>query len=76
MNNTISVFKFGVIKSVETLSSLSICIGTVTCGRHVGICTVTHSLYSDPDCIVLHQAELMHSIAIFDFQKINLFIKF
>ena len=48
VNNSISVFKFGVIKSVETLSCLSIGIRTVTCGRQVGICTVTRYYH----CIV------------------------
>ena len=33
MNNSISLFKFGVMKSVETLSCLTIVICTVTCCR-------------------------------------------
>ena len=41
MNKSISVFKFGVIKSGETLSRLSIDFCIVTCGRQVGICIVT-----------------------------------
>ena len=41
VNNSISVFKFRVNKSDETLSCLSIGIRTVTCGRQVEICTVT-----------------------------------
>ena len=41
VNNGILVFKFGVIKSVKALSCLFIDICTVTCGRQVGIGTVT-----------------------------------
>ena len=68
VNKSILVFKFGMIKSSETLSYLSIDICIVTCGRQVGICivSISHprlSLYSDPDRVVLHQAELMHLIA-------------
>ena len=48
VNKSILVFKFGVIKSGETLSCLSIDICIVTCGRQVGICIVTR----DYLCIV------------------------
>ena len=48
MNKGISFFKFGVIKSGETLSCLSIDVRIVTCGRQVGICIVTR----DYLCIV------------------------
>ena len=41
VNNSISVFKFGLIKSVMTLNCLLIGIRTVTCVRQVGICTMS-----------------------------------
>ena len=60
VNKSILGFKFWAIKSGETLSCLSIDNCTVTCGLY------SHPrlfLYSDPDRVVLHQAELMQLIA-------------
>ena len=78
MNKSILVFKFGVIKSDETLSYLLIDICIVTCGT--GWKLYSHSrlsLYSDPDRVVLHQAELMHlDIFISAIENIYPFIKF